>query len=42
LRHYTIMKQVFERELGSPPSQVSQTLHRHISEGREVSLEALR
>lgn len=39
LRHYTIMKQVFERELGSPPSQASQTLHRQISEGREVSLE---
>jgi two-component SAPR family response regulator len=42
LRHYTIMKQAFERELGSPPSHASQTLYRQISEGREVSLEALR
>lgn len=42
LRHYTIMKQAFERELGSPPSHASQSLYRQISEGREISLEALR
>ncbi|MNS16184.1 HTH-type transcriptional regulator MalT [compost metagenome] len=42
LRHYAIMKQAFERELGSPPSHATQTLYRAISEGREVGVEALR
>lgn len=36
LRHYMIMKQVFERELGGPPSAASEALYQSISQGREV------
>lgn len=38
LRHYQIMKQVFERELGGPPSAASEALFQTISQGREVVL----
>lgn len=38
LRHFTIMKQVLERELGSPPSAASLAIQQSISQGREVAL----
>ena len=37
LRHYMIMQQVFERELGLPPSETSRALHQSISMSSGVS-----
>ncbi|HEY9721598.1 MAG TPA: BTAD domain-containing putative transcriptional regulator [Oscillatoriaceae cyanobacterium] len=43
LRHFQIMKQLFERELGSPPARESQRLYEAISRGAEAVLpEAVR
>jgi len=43
MRHFAIMKQVFERELGGPPSGTTQALYQSIAKGQEASLpEALR
>jgi two-component SAPR family response regulator len=43
MRHYAIMKQVFERELGGPPSGTSQALYQSIARGQDALLpEALR